>query len=214
MLKRKGMLAVTYLCLTPAAFAFNVLVPLQLAYGIQAIITRDFVRVGHQALVVVLATLVGGIVFAIGTWTNHRVNVDGGSYIQRVVFANYLAKDYEFYSSRYIGALGADAVAMRNAYQEYSLMSTFDAPKAAVIIFVGLAVIIYKSPTLGLVSAACVLFVLLVTALIAGLRLKYRRVLSQASSQLAGMIGDPLSHGPAVKSFAQERHTLCASSHP
>ncbi len=37
-------------------------------------------------------------------------------------------------------------------------------------------------------------------------RLKYRRQVSQASSHLAGLLGDALSHGAAVKAFAQESY--------
>jgi ATP-binding cassette subfamily B protein len=214
MFKKRTMLGLTYLGHLPSLFIFNVLIPLQVAYGVQDIITRRFDKVDHQAMLVLIIMLIGATIFAISTWTNHRVNVDGGAYVQRAVFANYLSKDYDFYSSRHIGALGADAVALRTAYQEYSLMVTFDVPKTVVVIFAGLAVLIYKSPILGLVSAACVFFVLAVNILIAKLRLKYRRAVSQASSQLAGMIGDPLSHGPAVKSFAQEDHELERLSEP
>ncbi len=208
MFTKRAMLALTYLCHLPSFFIFNVLIPLQVAYGIQEILTRDFGAVHHQAIVVLLTTAFGAAIFAVGTWANHRVNVDGAAYVQRAVFSNYLGKDYDFYGSRYIGALGADAVSLRIAFQEYSLLATFDIPKSLVIIFVGLGVIIYKSPTLGLISSACVLAVLFVSVFIAKLRLKYRRDVSQASSRLAGMIGDPLSHGPAVKSFAQEDFEL------
>ncbi len=214
MFNNKGMLFLSYLCHLPAFFIFNIAVPLQIAYGIQAIITRHFNDVNHQAFVVMALTLSGSLLFAIATWANHRVNVYGGVYVQRAVFGNYLSKDYDFYSSRYIGALGADAVTIRSAFQEYSLIITFDVLKATVIIVAGLAVILYKSLTLGLVSAACVFFVVAVMILIARFRIKYRRAVSQASSHLAGMIGDPLSHVPAVKSFAQEEHEQKRLSKP
>jgi ATP-binding cassette subfamily B protein len=206
MLQNRLALASTYLCNMPAFFIFNVYVPLQIAYGIQAIITRHFDQVNHQAILILVVTLFGGVIYAFGTWTNHRTNIYGAGYIQRAAFANYLSKDYDFYAGSYVGALGADAVALRSAFQEYSLMVTFDLPKALVIIVVGLTVVLFKSVPLGLVSATCVLFVLIMMVLVAKYRLKYRRALSQAVSRLSGLLGDPLSHGTAVKSFAQERY--------
>ncbi len=208
MFKQRGTLIVNYLFHVPSFFIFNLLVPLEIAYGIQAIIQGHFDQVNHQAFVVLAVTFVGTILFAIATLANHRVNVRGASYVQRAVFSNYLNKDYEFYSSNYIGALGADAVTLRSSFQEYQLIFGFDLVKAAVIIFGGLLVIVYKSVPLGLVTVACVLFVVAINTAIARLRIKYRRAVSQARSHLAGMIGDPLSHGPAVKSFAQEAHEL------
>jgi ATP-binding cassette subfamily B protein len=206
MLKFRGRLATVYVLYLPAFIVFNIYVPLQVAYGIQAIVTRHFDVATHQAMVVIAVTFVAATFYAIGVWFQHRVNVLGGSYLQQLIFANYLNKDYDFYSDRHIGALGADAVAIRSAYQEYEFILTFDALKAAVIIVIGLAVVFYKSVPLGLVTAACILTVTTVSMLIASFRLKYRRALSQANSHLAAMMGDPLSHGPAVKSYAQEEY--------
>jgi len=190
----------------PAFFMINIFVPLQIAYGIQDIIHRDFGSIHHQTVVIIISALIGAAFFAAGQFIYHINEVAGAAYVQRAVFANFLDKDYEFYSSRYIGSLGADAVELRNSFQEYALIALFTMPRTLVIIFLGLAVIFYKSLPLGFVTMACVLVTVTVTSLGNLLRLKYRRELSQASSELAGMMGDPLSHGATVKSYAQENY--------
>jgi ATP-binding cassette subfamily B protein len=204
--QHKGYLFLNQLCNIPALAIINVFVPVQVAYGIQAILVRNFDMVQHQAWVVLVSSLVGAATFALGTWANHRCVVLGGEYVQRKVFANYLNKDYDFYANRHIGALGSDAVELRNSYGEYTLLIDFDIMKTLIVIFVGLGVILYQSLLLGLVTTVFVALIFLSVVFAAGFRLRYRRMLSAASSKLAGKIGDPLSHGVAVKSFAQEEY--------
>jgi ATP-binding cassette subfamily B protein len=190
----------------PAFFIINIFVPLQIAYGIQDIVHREFDKIGHQAIIVIVSSLIGAAFFAVGQFIYHINEVAGGVFIQRAIFANFLDKDYDFYSSQYIGSLGSDAAELRKSFQEYALIALFTGPRMLVIIFLGLGVIFYKSPLLGLVTTLCVLVIVAITSLGGILRLKYRRLLSKANSDLAGMITDPLSHGATVKSFAQEEY--------
>lgn len=206
MFKQRIALFITYLCNIPSFFIFNVLLPLHVAYGIQAIIASDVARVQHQAIIIVVITVVNTLLFAIGTYSHHRVNVDGAVYVQREVFNNYLSKDIDFYASRQIGALGADAMSLRAAFQDYSLQVTQYVPRLSIVVVLGTLLIAIKSPPLGAVTAVFVGIIVAETAVVAQLRLKYRRRVSQARSQLAGAIGDPLSQAPSVKSFAQEAY--------
>ncbi len=194
----------TIIFYAPAFFIMTVLVPLAVAYGIQAIITRDFTAVGHYAWLALWLTVLGQAVYAFATWTFNKNGIYGGTFVQREVFANYLSKDYEFFSSSYVGALGAQASRIRDAFTDYNRLCLFEIPRSVVMIVASLVVLAYKSLTLALITLACMFVVLLITILFSEYRLKYRRLVSQASSRISGVLGDALSHGSAVKSFAKE----------
>jgi ATP-binding cassette subfamily B protein len=130
------------------------------------------------------------------------------------VFANFLNKDHDFYSNNYIGALGSHAARLRDAFEEYCRILVFEIPKALVIVVAGLAVIALKSPKLAIMCVVCVLFTVGITIFLARFRLKYRRILSQASNKLDGVLGDGISHGATVKSFAQESYEQKRLSQP
>lgn len=189
-----------------AYFINNIYVPLELAYGIEAIITGHFTAAGHYALAILWLSVIGQAVYAFATWTFNMNGIYGGTFVQRKVFANYLDKDYEFFSSQYMGALGAQASAIRDAFTDYNRLFLFEMPRSVVIIVASLAVLAVKSPLLALIAVGCMALVLAVTVLFAGYRLKYRRMVSRASSRIAGVMGDALSHGAAVKSFANEKY--------
>jgi hypothetical protein len=65
MLKNRWMLAITLLCFLPSFYVFSILIPLQVAYGMQMIITHHFNEVGGQALTIVLLDVVASIIFGI-----------------------------------------------------------------------------------------------------------------------------------------------------
>lgn len=204
MVHTPGYFVFTVVCHAPAFFIMNVYVPLQIAYGIEAIITRHFGSVDHYALSILILTIIGQTIYAVGTWAFNRNGVYGGSFVQRQVFTNYLAKDYEFYGGSYIGALGAQAARLRDAFTDYNRIALFDIPRNAVIVIASLIVVALKSLPLAIISLLCMAVVFSVTLLFSKYRLKYRRLVSEASSHLAGILGDALSHATAVKSFANE----------
>jgi ATP-binding cassette subfamily B protein len=122
------------------------------------------------------------------------------------VFRNYLQKDYDFYSNTYFGALGAQAVQLRSVYSEYCQIFALGGPTQAVTIVFGIGVIAWKSPILALVTLVAMGAVLSYTILFSRWRLKLRRELSEANSELAGVVGDALTHGATVKSFASDEY--------
>jgi ATP-binding cassette, subfamily B, bacterial len=196
----------TIVCYLPAFFIMIVYIPLQVAYGIQAIITRHFDQVGHYALLAILLAILGQTLYAVATWAFNRNGIYGATYIQNNLFANYLSKDYEFFSSNYVGALGAQAARIKDAFTDYNRFAMFEIPRNIVIIVTSLIILATKSLLLAAITLGCMLVVLSITVVFAKYRLKYRRLVSQADSQVAGVLGDTLSHGAAVKSFAQEAH--------
>lgn len=204
----------TVLLYTPAFFIMNVYIPLQVAYGIQAILTRHFEAVGHYALTVLWLTVLGQLIYGLATWAFNLNGIYGSTYVQRQVFANFLAKDYEFFGSSYIGALGSGVARIRDAFTDYNRLALFEVPRTVVIVLASLAVLATKSWQLAIIAVLCMLFVIATTLIVAGYRLKYRRMVSQASSRVAGVLGDGLSHGAAVKSFAQEDYEQARLRHP
>jgi ATP-binding cassette subfamily B protein len=194
----------TIILYLPAFFVMNIYVPLEVAYGIQAIITRHFGAVGHYALTILWLTIFGQLIYGIATWTFNKNGIYGGTFVQKEVFANYLAKDYEFFGSNYVGALGSGAARIRDAFTDYNRLALFELPRNAIIIFASLVVLAFKSLPLAAITVVCMICVLLVTILFSKYRLKYRRLVSQASGRIAGLLGDALSHGSVVKSFAKE----------
>lgn len=194
----------THVLRLPAFFLVQIYISLQVAYGIQAIVTGHFSLVGGYVRAILVAALVYIILWGVGIATVTKNAVTGGKYVQRRVFANYLQKDYEFYGNAYLGALGAQAARLREAALDFGRMVTLDIPKQIVIIVAGILVIAFASPILALVTLLGMGFVLSYTIWSSTWRLKYRRQVSEASSELAGVIGDALGHGPTVKSFTSE----------
>lgn len=194
----------TILLHVPAFFLINVYIPLQIAYGLQAIILRHFDQVGDHALMIVLVMLFANAIYAYATWAFNRNGIYGGSYVQRKVFSSMLSKDYEFYGNTFVGSLGAQASDLRKAFTDYNRIALFDIPRTATFVICSLAILAVKSPTLAVITIACVLFIQGFNILFSKYRLQYRRQVSQATSDLAGKLGDALTHGSAVKSFAQE----------
>jgi ABC-type bacteriocin/lantibiotic exporter with double-glycine peptidase domain len=190
----------------PAQFIYNILIPIQVAYALQAIVTRQFDTIGHFVLVIMLLAVAYGILWALGGVAICKNGETGAAYIQKEVFANYLKKDYEFYNTTYLGALSSQAVRLREAFNEYNQVMINAMPLQFIVVVSSIGVIAYHSIVLALVTLVCMGFVLSFTLASSRWRLKYRRKLSEASSELAGVVGDALGQGTTVKSFAAEAY--------
>ena len=193
-----------YLTRVPANILYNVLIPVEIAYGIQAIVLGHFNAVSGYALRVFLFSIGYAILWTIGGFAVSHNAIAGSEYLQRRVFANYLNKDYDFYSNTYYGALSTQANRIRDAFNEYGAMVTLTVPKQLTIVIAGVVIIGYHSALLAGITILTVASILAFTLWSSAWRLKYRRLMSEASSELAGTIGDALSHGSTVKSFAAE----------
>jgi ATP-binding cassette subfamily B protein len=124
--------------------------------------------------------------------------------VQNTIFANFLQKDYDFFSNSFFGSLGEQAARIRDAYNNYGEIVTLAIPKQVTIVVTGIAVIAYHSLILAGVTLISMILVLSFTIWTSSWRLKYRRLVSSASSDISASIGDALSHGTTVKSFAME----------
>jgi len=195
-----------YLTRVPALFLFNVAIPLQVAYALQAIIDKHFELVGHYVLMVFICAVGYAILWSIGGVVISKNGVIGSSYIQHAVFSNYLQKDYDFYSNTYFGALGSQAVQLRSVYSEYCQIFALGGPTQAVTIVFGIGVIAWKSPFLAVITLFSMGAVLGFAIVFSRWRMRLRRELSAENSELAGVVGDALSHGATVKSFASDEY--------
>jgi ATP-binding cassette subfamily B protein len=200
----KGNLIIAYLTRVPAVALYNTFIPLVSAYAIQAIITRRFSAVGMYAWWVVGLSVGYCVLWAIGGTTIAKQAVLGSTYIQNKVFENFLSKDYDFYTNNLTGALGAQAARLRDAFNLYGELVTLQIPKQVTIVVTGVIVIAWQAPLLALITLIAIFFVLSYTLVSSSWRLQFRRRVSEASSEVAGQIGDALLHGATVKSFAQE----------
>lgn len=191
-----------------ATFIYSVLIPFQVAFALQAIITRQFDQVNHYAYTIFFLGIVFCVLWSIGGTAICRNGKYGTEYLQKRVFANYLEKDYEFFSNTYLGALSSQATKLREAFNEYCQWALNGVIKQIVVVGFSIGIIAYQSPMLALITLASMFLVLSFTIASSKWRLKYRRLLSEASSQTAGVIGDALGHGPTVKSYAAEKYEI------
>ncbi len=208
MVKSKLYFALTVLTFPFAFFFINIIIPFEVAYTIQAIINRNFSVVGDYALKIILITIAGNTILAIGTWAFNRDGTEGAKHVQNQIFNNYLSKDFEFYSNNYIGSLGTQASNLREAFVVYNRIALFEIPRAFVIVIAGLTVVAFQSLPLAAITLLCIFLVFSFTIATGGFRLKYRRMVSFASSKLAGILGDALSHATVVKSFVNEKYEV------
>lgn len=199
-------LIICYVMRVSANVLFNILIPVQIAYALQAIITQHFDRVETYIWHILLLAVGYCITWSIGGWYIVRNAGLGAAYVQRKVFANYLQKDYEFYGNSYFGALGAQAARIRDAFSEYGQLVTLAAPKLITVVVGGIVIIGSKSIPLALLTLLSMTAVLSFTLWSSSWRLRFRRLVGEAASELAGVVGDALSHGSTVKSFASESY--------
>ena len=190
----------------PAMLIYDVLVPFAVAYGLQAIITRNFDDVGKYAYAVLGFGLLYCILWGLGGWAVIKGAVVYQTYIQRTVFSNYLEKDYEFLNNTYLGSLSAQATKLREALTEYDQLLFNGFTRQIIMIVVSIGIIGYQSWLLAVITIVSMAIVLSFTIAITKWRIRYRRVLSESSSEVAGVIGDALSHSTTVKSFAAESY--------
>lgn len=205
-LVRKDLVIICYICRFLAFFAYLILIPLVSAFAIQAIIDKRFSEVNTYALYIVLLALAYCIFWSIAGIAISKQAIAGSKFIQNKIFSNFMRKDYEFYTNAYFGSLGAQAARVRDAFNSYGEIVTLLIPKQVTIVIAGLAIIAYNSLTLAAITLVLVLIILGYTLSTSSWRLKFRRLTSEASSEVAGSIGDSLSHGTTVKSFASESH--------
>jgi len=203
-LQSKSTLIFCYLTRIPAVAAYNAFIPLVSAYAIQAILTRDFNSVNKYALWVLLLSITYSILWATGSTLISKNAIRGSEYVQEKIFSNFLEKDYDFFSNAYFGSLGAQAARIRDAYNMYGELVTQSIPRQITIAISGIAIIAYNSVFLALITLIAMGIVLSFTLLTSSLRLRFRRRVSEASSDVAADIGDALTHGTTVKSFAME----------
>lgn len=207
-------LLVAYFTRSISYVALNTLIPLFSALGIQSIINRDIGGVRKDALIVFILGLIYGVFSGIGNYTVSKNAIAGSKFIQNLVLKNYLSKDYEFFSNAYYGALGAKAAGLRDAYNEYGELVTQSIPRQALIVIASLVAIATQSLLLAIATLVALSFVLGFTILAGAYRFRFRRLVSEASSAVAGSVGDSLSHAHAVKSFASEENELKRLSVP
>jgi ATP-binding cassette subfamily B protein len=203
-LQYKTMLITCYMLRIPAVAAYNVFIPLAGAYGIQAILARDTASVNRYALWVIILSIIYSVLWTAGGFAISKNAIKGSEYIQNKIFTNLLQKDYDFYSNAFFGSLGAQAARLRDAYNSYGELVTLSIPKQVTIVLAGIGVIAYQSPLLALVTVIAMFFVLSFTLWSSSWRLQFRRKVGEASSSVAADIGDALTHGTTVKSFAME----------
>ncbi|HSX16542.1 MAG TPA: ABC transporter ATP-binding protein [Patescibacteria group bacterium] len=190
----------------PALILYNIFIPLQIAYGVQAIFLRQFDTVQSYALHIILLALGYSVLWGLGGLAIARNGGIAAAFVQRKVFANFLQKDYEFYGNSYFGALGAQAIQLRGVYSEYCQIFLLYLPNQLVVVLAGMVVIAWHSLLLAGITLVSMAGVLSFTIWFSRWRLRLRRKLSEANSELAGKIGDALSHGATVKSFASEAY--------
>ena len=187
-----------------ALVIYNIFIPFEVAYGLQAIITQHFDQVDHYGLTILLLGIAYSVLWGIGGVVICRNGRAGTEYIQREVFVNYLEKDYEFFNNSFLGTLGSQATRLREAFNEYFAIVMNGVTKQIVVVVSSIAIIAWQSLALAVVTLMSLVIIMSFTIASSKWRLKYRRLLSEASSETAGIIGDALGHGTTVKSFAAE----------
>jgi ATP-binding cassette subfamily B protein len=210
----KSTLIVCYVTRICGYVLIHTLTPLISALAIQAIITRHFEKVHHYVFLVLVFTVCYFVLWAIGNYMISLNAIKGSRYIQHRVFANFLSKDYDFYGNSFFGSLGAQADRMRDLYNNYGEIVTHSIPKQIAIVVSGISIIAYSSVQLAVVTFFALVFVLSFTVGISKWRLSYRRKVSKASNDIAAHVGDALTHGTAVKSFAMEDFELSRMNEP
>jgi ATP-binding cassette subfamily B protein len=207
-------LILSYVFRIPGLFANNILLPLLAAYGIEAIVAKDLDQVKTYALYIFLTAIVFAICWVSAGFVISRNAIHAGKYLQNRVFLNYLHKDYEFFGDQHQGSLGSNIISLRDAFNTYQTIITLTGLKQVVVIVGGITVIGIQSLLLAVITAAVMVAVLGYTVASGRWRLKYRRMVGQTSSVMAGVVGDALSHGSTVKSFAAEDYEVSRLAKP
>lgn len=197
-------LILSYVLRMTAIILYNVFIPLVSAFAIQAILDKDLHAVNMYALGVLALAIGYCICWGFGDVAINRNGIRASMYVQEQAFANLIRKDYAFYGNAYFGSLGAQAFRLRDAFHRYGFLVTLSIPKQTVIVVAGISVIAWQSVSLAATTLITMAFVLSFTLLTSQWRLKFRRRVAETSSTVAGDVGDALTHGSTVKSFATE----------
>lgn len=205
MWKNKTYFLLSFLII-PAFFILYVYIPLQVAYALQAIFTKDFDGVNEYITKIAIAGIFQVVIHGLANYGMNRNGVESCNYIQKKIFANYLDKDYEFYSNQYVGSLGAQSAQIRESCSAYIDLVITKFSKSLTIVIGGLFVIFINSIPLALITLFCMFAILGFTFATSKLRLRYRREVSEAASNLSGVLADALGNGATVKSFANEKY--------
>ncbi len=204
--QQKWTLIAAYVLRIPAYTLLHAIIPLYIAYSLEAIVQRRFDDVTHLVWIILALSVAHLTMIALAAIAISSNSSIAGKYVQAKIFTNYLNKDFEFYSNNFIGALGANATRLRDASGEYGLIMTFEVPKQVVSVFAGLLIIGWQAPILAIVTLVCMIFLLSFSIAMSRWRMRFRNQLSQLSSNLAGVIGDAIGQAPMVKSFAAEQY--------
>lgn len=184
--------------------SYHVLIPLVTALAIQTVIEEDLTALNRYLWLLMLFSAIYAVFYTIGQYMISRSAVKALIYIQQTVFSNFITKDHEFFNNNYIGALGAQAIRLRDASSSYGEITIYLIPRHLTIIIASIVVIGTQSLLLALITLVSMIIVLAFTMLSSSWRLKFRRLVSHAGSVVSGQIGDVLTHAEAVKSFAAE----------
>lgn len=202
--QQKWTIIATYLLRIPAYVIQHALIPLYIAYSLEAIVEHRFDDVRPLVYVIFGLSVAHLTMLALSALAISSNSSIAGVYIQQKVFNNYLAKDFEFYSNNFIGTLGANATRLRDANGEYGLLMTLEIPKQLVAVFASLVIIGWQAPMLAVVTLICMALLLGYSMSFSRWRMRYRNRLSQVSGTLSGAISDAIGQAPMVKSFAAE----------
>lgn len=198
---------VIWLCTRPPAMlVYNVLIPFEVAYCLQAIITHNVPATHDYAWTVFLLGVAYCILWGVGGVAICRSGRAATIFVQKAVFENYLQKDYDFFNNTYLGTLGTQATRLRDAYNDYCTLVMNGVMKQSIAVVTSIAIIAWQSVLLAAVTLLSMGLLLSFTVASSRWRFKYRRLLSEASAETAGVIGDALGHGSTVKSFAAEEY--------
>lgn len=154
------------------------------------------------------------ILWAVGGIAISKTGSSGTEQIQKIVFSNYLSKDYDFYNSTFLGSLGTQAIALKDALIRYNQLILNLGLKLAIAIISSILIIAYRSIPLALLTLITMLVILSFTLLSGKWRLKYRRKLSEINSEVAGIVGDIFGHAVTIKSFAKESYEMSRVAKP
>jgi len=213
-LTAKPQIVIWFFTRPPAFAVLHAIIPLYVAYALQAIITRHFDQVGHYLAVIAGLAVLHAILWTVGGLMASKLGEISGQHLQMAVIKNYLGKDYDFYANNYAGSISGQALRLRDAFQEYSGAAFLQIPKYIVIITASFAVLAAKSLPLAMITFVCVAIILGFTYMISLWRFKYRRKLSDVASNVDGKIGDALSNAITIKTFAAEQYELASLSKP
>jgi ATP-binding cassette subfamily B protein len=164
--------------------------------------SRYFTRI----YVILGCAIVGSALLWAGGVAMAKVVMAGTNYVQREVFANYLAKDYDFFVRTHLGSLASQATRLRHAYNDYCARINSGVARQAVVIISSVVIIAWQSWLLALVTVALMSLLMAFIIVTMRQRLKFRYVVGAAHNETDGMLGDALGNAVTVKSFAAEQY--------